>query len=84
MNEDNGTYSIANASVKAQKHTSSEANLADYDYVYVNINLGTTTDNNNRTLYGRGYVIVKKDGKYSVQFDDNVVQGTYADGFTAQ
>lgn len=78
-----GSYTISNSSVRVQKYTSADADLTKYDNVYVTINLGTDVANTTRTLYGRGYIIVKKDGKYSVQFDSNVVKGTYADGFSA-
>lgn len=80
---EDGTYTIGNPSVRVERYTSSNADLESYMNVYVTINLGTSEANTTRTLYGRGYVIVKKDGKYSVQFDSNVIQGTYAGGFNA-
>ena len=52
--------------------------LGNYVGATVTINLGDAEENKDRTLYGRGYVIVKmKDNTYAIRFADDVVSGTF-------
>ena len=79
LNE-SGTFTpVSGGTLRAKQFNIAQyPDLGNYVGATVTINLGDAEENKDRTLYGRGYVIVKmKDNTYAIRFADDVVSGTF-------
>lgn len=81
--DENGTFTpIPGGVVRAKQFNKSEyPDLENYIGATVTINLGKDEVNKDRTLYARGYVILKKNNTYEICYAKDVLSGTFNTGF---
>ena len=77
LNE-SGTFTPEGTLRAKQFNKSQYGDLSGYVGATVTINLGTAEENKARTLYAKGYVIVKmKDNSYAIRYAEEVISGTF-------
>ena len=81
---ENGSFTLPTGTLRAKqfnKNNEAYSDLANYVGATVTINLGTDEVNKSRKLYARGYVVLETEDGYEIHYADDVVSGTYNDGF---
>ena len=82
--DENGSFTLPTGTLRAKqfnKNNEAYSDLANYVGATVTINLGTDEANKSRKLYARGYVVLETEAGYEIHYADDVVSGTYNDGF---